>query len=378
MPDSLLDLETKVLRKLVPGPMNWIVKDDLFRLHSFLGMPEGFKSIRCSAIAAKVRVYFNEKIDWDGKARELQDLVQVVNDELPITWLGWFHRSTVLTVVRGVQEFETWALPRHFFFARVCEANSLDPSHLPEVPGNLYVSELDDEQQRCVKVRKEMQKSAYREPLSSKMLQPTEWRMRKKMERWCIDAIYPGKLARLLTHRMGHLHSLVSPRVIAAMIRTWFNGWCTTRRFQGTGRCMLCQAGPGSDCIEHYATCRVTNSLRAQLKLPETFNSLQSFMLGLPDITDAECTVSLLVVYAVYNAVNTLRHTGIMPPDQIMHMLIEFCKIAAASHGYSLKVFEHVFNGYSEPGRAKPARRRKRRDPDNEFQHPSRNSRQRR
>ena len=51
------------------------------------------------------------------------------------------------------------------------------------------------------------------------------------------------------------LRTLVQPRVLAAMLRTWTNGWCTSRRFQKNGCCIFgCKQ---EDSIEHYARCKV-------------------------------------------------------------------------------------------------------------------------
>ena len=51
------------------------------------------------------------------------------------------------------------------------------------------------------------------------------------------------------------LQRCTPPRVLAAMLRTWFNGWCTSRRFQRHGTCIFgCSC---EDSIEHYAVCKV-------------------------------------------------------------------------------------------------------------------------
>ena len=57
-----------------------------------------------------------------------------------------------------------------------------------------------------------------------------------------------------------HVDNLVSllapPRVFAAVFRTYFNGWCTARRFQQAGTCAF-GCIDYEDSVEHYARCPV-------------------------------------------------------------------------------------------------------------------------
>ena len=64
------------------------------------------------------------------------------------------------------------------------------------------------------------------------------------------------------------LRKLVPPKVLAAVLRTLFNGWCTRRRFQARGRCLFgCRMG--ADAVDHYIECsRLHQQGLRQLRLP--------------------------------------------------------------------------------------------------------------
>ena len=80
-----------------------------------------------------------------------------------------------------------------------------------------------------------LQKVLYRQLLTH----PTrtlhyENRIRKKLERWKLPTPI-GILARRARKRVEMLSSFVAPRVLAAVFKTWWNGWCTARRFKKIG-----------------------------------------------------------------------------------------------------------------------------------------------
>jgi hypothetical protein len=55
IPESVLKIEEKALRKLAPGPGNWISPEDLENLDQF-GIGNGFRLLRHTHRAAKLRV----------------------------------------------------------------------------------------------------------------------------------------------------------------------------------------------------------------------------------------------------------------------------------------------------------------------------------
>ena len=62
------------------------------------------------------------------------------------------------------------------------------------------------------------------------------WLARIKMEPK-LAPLTPAAYATHFVANMQRLHKLVPPRVASPVYNTYFNRWCTARRFQKTGRC---------------------------------------------------------------------------------------------------------------------------------------------
>eukprot|EP00972_Heterocapsa_arctica_P066204 9765967-Heterocapsa_arctica.AAC.1 len=71
-PPELLKAQDSLLRKLVPGPGDWTHKEDLFVVHSELGFPSQFRSIRDKALAAKLRLVVKERISPAARWVDIQ------------------------------------------------------------------------------------------------------------------------------------------------------------------------------------------------------------------------------------------------------------------------------------------------------------------
>ena len=67
-----------------------------------------------------------------------------------------------------------------------------------------------------------------------------EYVIRCKMEYWNLPNVPEGVLARRACRYLQHAIKLVPLKVVLVLFRTWFNGWCTARRFQEkTAKCLL-------------------------------------------------------------------------------------------------------------------------------------------
>ena len=168
-------------------------------------------------------------------------------------------------------------------------------------------------------------------------------RMRHKLDRWVTPDILKGTVTHRIMALLPRLHSLLPPKIIASLIRTWFNGWCTARRFQGCERCLLGCEWDNTDSIEHYCVCPKVTELRRHFELDTRFNSVAGFMMAVKPLQDSDILLNSLVVYATYSTVNTCRHTGRMSGTQVWHMLIEYCKLASGSHKKLLKAVKKYF-----------------------------------
>jgi hypothetical protein len=156
--------------------------------------------------------------------------------------------------------------------------------------------------------------------------------IRNKLRRWQL-LVPAGILARRSIRVLEHAFHLVPCRVALVLFRTWFNGWCTARRFQKLQSvCLLgCAAGQCEGChdsIEHYATCPVVVNFASRgLHLPSNLigSRLHFLCLG-RDIDNDTRTLQLLLLYAVYSSTNCLRassHTA-MHHSNMHEMLLQF------------------------------------------------------
>ena len=101
--------------------------------------------------------------------------------------------------------------------------------------------------------------------------------IRRRLDRWEVPLLRGRRTERFLK-LLQRLHSLVPPRVIAAVVRTNFNGWCTKRRFGLTGGCIF--GCSGTDCIEHYSCCSAVHDFACKsFGLAPSGNRLADFLL---------------------------------------------------------------------------------------------------
>ena len=134
-----------------------------------------------------------------------------------------------------------------------------------------------------------------------------ENRIRHKLTRWKLTTPI-GILTRRLQPRMATLVRVVPPRVIAAVIRTIWNGWCTAARFQRVSPCVLGCSHSAEDRIEHYAYCKFTKWVANRMfHLSSHELSLATFLLLEDSMSEERIGQIAAVVFAVYTVTNRLR-----------------------------------------------------------------------
>jgi hypothetical protein len=132
-------------------------------------------------------------------------------------------------------------------------------------------------------LRRGLQSAAREALVKKKGVWQHEARIRHKLERWQCGH-FPRIRAQRALAVVKRLRVLLLPRVCSAILRTCINGWCSTHKFQWHGPCLL-GCGRGEDSIEHYACCRRTAELGANLlaiplvPLQQTADKLRSFLL---------------------------------------------------------------------------------------------------
>ena len=175
-----------------------------------------------------------------------------------------------------------------------------------------------------------------------------EARLRKKLERWRLP-LFPRIRAMRAARVMGRLRSLVPPRVLAAVLRTWFNGWCTLRRFHGRGDCLFgCTCG--EDSIDHYMRCARLHAYgQSRLRLARADNPLQlslNFMLLAPTsaITDEVLSRRALLMAAAYRLHCRHRHTGSLTDEGILsRALDQAVKEATLGHQVAMRHLDGIW-----------------------------------
>ena len=169
--------------------------------------------------------------------------------------------------------------------------------------------------------------------------------MRKRLARWTTKGFFsvgPGVLARRTPNIIQELHGNVPPCVMHAVLRTWMNGWISSRRFQTTGQCRLCNECAGADCIEHYLFCDATWKVATRHFNLRRSASAFARLSGLQIETQDNLFILVTLLYAVYVSVKALRIDN----------------ARAAQHQGDRMIWERVRSaGMSHPGLGKQIQR---------------------
>ena len=154
-----------------------------------------------------------------------------------VVWHEWFNNSFIHHIQAAVLHFESVGLSK------------TDLRRLIIGDGTVIGDQVEVE----AKCRANWQKTAKRE-LRNKGEDALAIFTRRRLDRWQIPLLNGWRTRKAfgVAHR---LHGMVPPRIMAAIVRTWYNGWCTGRRFQQSGTCIFgCQY---EDSIEHYSRCPI-------------------------------------------------------------------------------------------------------------------------
>ena len=142
--------------------------------------------------------------------------------------------------------------------------------------------------------------------------------LRERWERW--EHLFRGHVLprRAVDRAMRFLNDIrgtVPPCVISAVLNTWLNGWCTSRRFQESERpCRILTSHEGADSLEHYSCCSGGwESAAMHLGISDRPRSLARF-LGVslaPGDSPVLIALHMYIVRSLFNAV----HAGELSPS---------------------------------------------------------------
>eukprot|EP00973_Karenia_brevis_P089865 12399818-Karenia_brevis.AAC.1 len=150
-------------------------------------------------------------------------------------------------------------------------------------------------------------------------------------------------LARRAQNVLNTIYRFVPPCVIFCLISSWCNAWCTSRRFQGSGRCQLCIECQGEDSLEHYAVCKYHwNAFACKLKQASLPRSLRRFLCL--DATNVDEMIFMAChVFAVKRAVDIRRReTGIMHAEFVERLIWNCHRTAAMYHPSLAKRYQNL------------------------------------
>jgi len=289
---EVVDKEKAALRKLAPGPGNWIMPTDLEHLKQF-GFPAEFRTILITAAAAKLRVCDDVAKDAADKHRALQML-----------WLESSHRP-----------FSQWH-GRSFFTVLHTNVETLRQRGI--TLDNVHVAcSSGASRQRCCDKSISFQKEARSMIQMAWRKYSLENRVRSRLTRWRF--IGPeAHVARRVCSNFPVLHEYCRPCVTSSYLRTIFNGWPTSARMrtmQGASPIGQCALGCGGiDRIEHYSMCpHIWAFFRMErprgLGLPDRLRSLEGFMMAERGMTKVEKVAMAIGVYAACKTIAQARRS---------------------------------------------------------------------
>ena len=329
-------LEERTLRSLVPGPYRWASAEDLRRLKRDFCLPQEFVNLQEVSTAARFRVYHREARTAGGlhvrenRSKLDRDIAASTFMERGGRWRSWFHSSFLHNLAAAEEQCKDKGIT-----IQAVEAEATSHSQRP----------WSEAQQH--RATTQVQKTA-RTLLIKEGNSQLRTRLRHKMARWELPIHGARQVERALLI-LPRLAKLLPPRVQAALLRTWYNGWCTHRRFQreGGGACMFgCLYG--QDSIEHYSTCRhVFHYGKFKLRLPDPQGRLErrmQFFLLDPVTTrvDADLQMQALLNAAVYALHCKHRQLPMKwsEPEQISRALAQAVKEAAMGHEKAMRAYD--------------------------------------
>ena len=136
--------------------------------------------------------------------------------------------------------------------------------------------EGQDEAKRAAQIRRLWQRTGMQILLRQPNVSAANF-WRRRLERWQMG-VFPRVRVIRAQSILSRLQDAAPPCVRAALLRSWFNGWCTGRRFQQPRSCIFgCSY---EDSIEHYAWCPVVREFAwRRLAIPHSLSGIAEFLL---------------------------------------------------------------------------------------------------
>ena len=330
LPPGFAAIEAAALRRLAPGPGNWIQPEDLYFLADSFGQARSFADPLVVSIAARVRVHACEAATSGGLQAPARaaDLRAWLAANPPQHWDDWYAHAPALIVERGLGDFQR--------ITRFPVRRLLQGMAVPRAG--------ESSADAAARARKSCQRAAAQWLMQAR--RPiAEDRMRDRIERWRLPGP-PLRVARRILRLYDRLRCLGPPRLGAAALSTAWNRWCTERRFGRQGPCVLgCQAVGAEDSIEHYSACSVVRRFAAhflRLVFPGS-RGVAVITLAAPEVGDDTALVRAAVLaYAVWRHTEATRRSGLQGYAASFHeqALQQAARQAVRGHSRAAKILD--------------------------------------
>ena len=336
LPPQWAATEARVLRRLVPGPMSWIRPEDLHALHRHHGMPQEFANLPVVSLAARFRTAHREAAAAGGlqvhRAVRRLDAAFAHSEYIARggRWRAWFMNSHYHNLKAAVTHMQGSGIT----------IESVEAELGAEAP-------RPHTRHQSKRVAHGVQKAA-RTAIVRTEPDSSELRLRSKLQRWPLP-LYPRLRASRAAAVTRRLRKLVPPRVLSAVLRTWFNGWCTQRRFQAKGSCLFgCKFG--EDALEHYIRCTKLHShaktrMRLPMHLAVEDRGLSFMLLDSPSLLpDPQLTLRALLLTAAYRLHCNLRLRQAFTDDEVLRRALDqACKESALGHPGAIATLDGIW-----------------------------------
>ena len=336
LPEEWESAEAVALCRMVPGPAKWALPADLHVLRRHFGMPHEFTDMHDLSRAARFRVFHREATPTGGLAvpAAVRRLNALYADSDFIyrggVWRQWYLHSYYHNLAASVVELRQLGIS-----ISTVEADLGSAAARPRTRG----------QER--RLAHGVQRAA-RAALSRVLRRCPEARFRAKLERWRLP-LFPRIRATRAVRVLGRLRRLVPPRVVAALLRTWFNGWCTSRRFQGRGPCIF-GCALGEDSVDHYVRCSCLHRHgEDRLRLPRTLSfehrGVAFLLLDTSALLpDAVLTRRALLLAAAYRLHCRLRRgRPLVDAEVLRRALDQAVKESALGHAGAMRHLDSIW-----------------------------------
>ena len=289
LPADFASAERSAVHALLPGPTAWMVPSCLKDAAHF-HFPAALLDRNATSVAAKVRVTRFDNAAQGGLRvhSRAASLLQDFSESCSLGHVAWCRN---------------WG--RSSFFHHLAGADNQFKLKLRA--GHAMDVSLD---------RKEEFQHRVTKYFRTTVVGTAALHFRRRMDRWTTLGSLPGYRAAKVCRVLEVLGRKTSPKVQAAYLRTFCNGWCTRKRFQQHAGCVF-GCGVGFDGLEHYAKCRTVGQLFASgfnLVGHRGNDALDSFLI-LRDMHEEVVVARGLALYALYRLYNGIRHGQFCPSE---------------------------------------------------------------